>query len=885
MADDRLTRQQIEDALDAISQQPEKYIRKNGKLEEAITHRVVGAGTTVHLIDAGNADLWYRNGKLNKKVNEDEHVLPNVGDRLRGATGRFWTDHNPLKAEKERTPATNNPVYLQKQKPQVGPLEIFFHQDIVDSFAKPTPIETSGRWGATEEHILIKMKQSPFDGNVGRFGKYLFGGTHAGKSYSGVTEKDKWFYDHTVRVNSPYKLKELDRLNVEMRSLWANIEPKYNFYIKSYETVLSSSTCHETSLPNLYVFFAQKAAKEKHDEDKAKSVTSPTPPNPWFKKLITLGGQIKEETSAAMALPYDERPDFRLDDPAGQYFDIWSRQYSRSKASGTISNLEKKYRNIFFPLGDMGLLNDSNKQQYLFPMYTSVEFSTDRTTKFAEVLKHSQLSSVLLSDIFEANANRSLGTEKMWQAVKETVQATSESGDTKVFTNTHYNTANRRVFDLDKWLNKFDSLLSPVGGGTGELFDGYDSDNSVFVGAYANEKKVSNDPQYSFWKSLMAVIFSGKLRKLIAEKQRSFKQIMDGELAYHETVCYRVAKFRGDVAGQGAPLQTFYFPNSNEIDVLRFVDTQVKYNEKYTYIIYAYELIVGSKYKYADAGGSPNGSSYGVRVHLEPSLKLMEVPYFRKVVQMVDNPPVHPDVEFIPYRGVNNRVKMCFNGNVGKYKRHPEVINNTDRQQLKKFHKVQDTLVGEKLEYQTDDHPYAFQIWRLDKKPKRYSDFAGNKRKTVLAGNATSATFIDKIVPNKKYYYTFRTVDVHGHISFPTPIYEYEMVDDAGSIYPLMRVVPLETTPPRSPAKSAKRYVRIAPAFDHTILDEEKVVGTPSALTMNNIPLGMGSDTESVWGKKFKIRIRSRNTGKKIDLNIRIKHKHTKNITHTNGGG
>ena len=38
--------------------------------------------------------------------------------------------------------------------------------------------------------------------------------------------------------------------------------------------------------------------------------------------------------------------------------------------------------------------------------------------------------------------------------------------------------------------------------------DGFDTDESVFIGAYANEKKVSADPQYKFWKSLMSVIFS-----------------------------------------------------------------------------------------------------------------------------------------------------------------------------------------------------------------------------------------------------------------------------------------------------------------------------------------------------------------------------------------
>ena len=38
----------------------------------------------------------------------------------------------------------------------------------------------------------------------------------------------------------------------------------------------------------------------------------------------------------------------------------------------------------------------------------------------------------------------------------------------------------------------------------------------------------------------------------------------------------------------------------------------------------------------------------------------------------------------------------------------------------------------------------------------------------------------------------------------------------------------------------------------------------------------MGLENEKVWGKKFKIRVISKKTGRKIDFNINFEHEHQK---------
>ena len=869
-----ITLKEVEEKLDAISQEPEKYFRdEDGNLKEANTSTVSALGKMVLITDRSVADHEFKYGKLNNLQ------LPDIKDRFRGSLGSYWTNRYPYAKDKKEL------VFLRREVKDPGPLRIWGNQ-----FNTAVDLENS-TFGATREWLLVGADTQKFKTQAGVFSEgkmkaYLLGGTSEGTAHEGIVKKNKWFYDHAFTMHTPFKKSEIERLNSGLRTLYGSVEPVYNFYMQHYENVCKSDFATEQTLPNMYVFFAHKKAAEIFKEEKEKvragKSSTVTPVNPWFEKLITLGGKLRKENATAMTMPLDEREkhDIRKK-PAGQYYDMWAHQYQSAKNSGGFEAVNEKYKNIIFPLGDMELLNSSNQSSHLFPMYAEVEFNTDLTTEFAEVLETTQLSSALCADVHEAVNNRDMKIFPTFEATTVNMLAGRIGGAaSELFSKTSFRTdKNKRTFDITEWYKKFTDLKSPgLTGGTGDLFDGYDSNNSILLGAYANEKKVSRDPQYSFWKSLMAVIFSGKLRKIIKKHRRSFRDIVEGKEAYHETVMYRVAKYKGQPGPRKEPLQNFYFPNSNEVDVIKYVDTQVRYDETYTYVVYAYELVVGAKYKYINT--MHNWGKYAaVQVHVEPSLQLVEIPYFMKELRMVDNPPVMPDIEFVPYRAVNNRVRLQFNGNVGKYKLMPEIINTRDIQQIEKFRKVQDSLPGEPIEYESDDHPKYFQIWRTTEQPSSYADFAGKLRKSVATDvnvgdplRATSATFIDKIKPNTKYYYTFRSVDIHGHISYPTPIYEYEMVDDAGSIYPLMRVVPMVPEVPKEPTKSAKRYIRILPAMGQRLLDYERIEEVDTAKDLKEVPLGL--EGEQVWGKRFKIRLTSKNTGKKIDLNISFGHEH-----------
>jgi hypothetical protein len=84
----------------------------------------------------------------------------------------------------------------------------------------------------------------------------------------------------------------------------------------------------------------------------------------------------------------------------------------------------------------------------------------------------------------------------------------------------------------------------------------------------------------------------------------SLTDLYDLSAKYSETLAYRIEKIGGPPTGDSQTpnvLQNFWFINSNKFtEGNEFYDSQIKYNQDYTYNVYAYVLVVGSKYKFSN---------------------------------------------------------------------------------------------------------------------------------------------------------------------------------------------------------------------------------------------------------------------------------------------
>ena len=357
-----------------------------------------------------------------------------------------------------------------------------------------------------------------------------------------------------------------------------------------------------------------------------------------------------------------------------------------------------------------------------------------------------------------------------------------------------------------------------------------------------------------------------------------------------------------------------------------------------SYPIYGPKIATTKKFKIALRDG-PHGSktfqpleptypAATITYSNDSAVKADTLPYWNTTAMITDKPPIAPDVVFVPFLGISNKILLLLDGNMGDLDLKPVIIKDSDTIFLaEELYSQLKLSVGESevssyiadknitLNYRSDDPVSTYQIFKLTKKPTSYSDFntpnnpIATVSEMVAPGKPSEpATYISTIRPNVKYYYCIRGVDVHGNISNPTEVFEIEMVDNNGQIFYTMSVLDWDrrfelsglaapgpgakgTTTPSKCRQFGRRFIYIAPSLQQSIFNRDtfnnsaEVDNKPADIKLTDLPpsnmlgylgaaegAGDSSGGVSVWDKKFKIRVTSTKTGKKFDLNITVKN-------------
>lgn len=378
------------------------------------------------------------------------------------------------------------------------------------------------------------------------------------------------------------------------------------------------------------------------------------------------------------------------------------------------------------------------------------------------------------------------------------------------------------------------------------------------------------------------------LQDILNNNILSFEDMVSGKENYSEVIFYQIDKYIGN-PNTGNPVQTFWLPNSSDINPLEYIDTQVKYNIGYTYVVTAFVGIVGTRYYYNSPPTNPfisvpaasaNNPQIQIDVITYPTLEMLPVRLFEYSGSVLDSPPIMPHINMVPYIGKDNRILLQMNAKIGEYTNVPVILDNEDQAYIEELENTFGYQKGDPILYKTDDEIASFQIYRSEDMPTSLQSFEGREHALVSTstGNALSwaADIVDRIEPNRPYYYMFRSIDQHGHKSYPSEVYKLTLTNDAGAIFPIIENVDLidgEEQPKPEP-KKLQKLLQIVPTYNQLSIDYTNLF--QNGLLVNGVTpfqkqIQLGTLSDKIWNKTYKIRVTSKHTGKKIDLNVTFK--------------
>jgi len=576
--------------------------------------------------------------------------------------------------------------------------------------------------------------------------------------------------------------------------------------------------------------------------------------------------------------------------------------------------LERAMSNIIFSPNMLTVMDKIEKYKKHYPFYCQLDFKAQLNTKIGDLMKKT-LMTRFLSEKLVAGFERSAHISPNG-FLNLVYGADDLNGNDNDFDFDQNSTESKAFVDFYKEsvYDNIQSLTVKAGEGTLltndkntldliDVFDGPDGylKNKNYMGSFEISLKdvknytafLRNDlvepanldtDQNHLWKTIFGNMFYSSILNTYLDKRRTYKDIMNGVPAYTEDVFYRIKKLRKMYnEDEYKVVQNILIPNTSELDIAKYVDTQLKYSQyaTYKYQVYAEKIVFGSKYEYfwtaldgtvvneqfpkGDLQGpnaysqdyswtlGKNNEEYSAVCHVrvDPSIKIIEDLLFETPeILIMDKPPIAPFVNIVPYRAINNKIKIMLNGSVDRYRQKPVIINESvDKAEFDNIMAAQ-LSVDAKVEFGSDDLITSFQIFRTQTAPTSYTDFVPHPTIPSFTGNA----FDDRILPNTKYWYTFRAIDAHGHVSNPTDVYEVELIDDHGAVKPLIRLHSMEKIDDRSDVTSVQKYLKIAPSSKQIFLSDL-------------------ADTDSIYStqdnkKRYKVRLVSKASGKKIDINF-----------------
>jgi hypothetical protein len=298
-------------------------------------------------------------------------------------------------------------------------------------------------------------------------------------------------------------------------------------------------------------------------------------------------------------------------------------------------------------------------------------------------------------------------------------------------------------------------------------------------------------------------------------------------------------------------------------------DSQVKYGTKYKYKLE--ELISQLRFQYEykitlkDTTKENNKIEFTaktIEVLNEQKLKRIEKSEVKTDFSFIDLPPTELFLKIFPVAGVNNKLIFTFQNLADSgiiIRDVPKKYWTEGWEQAKEYYEKQQGFSSSNKEkmYFFKQVLNKIKIYASKIPPKDLSSLKEFKEIDVLTGGY--GTIVD-LEPNTKYYFSCKSESYTGLESYFSQIYEVEIVDDAGTVFPIIKIYDdFDETGRKTKLDFGKRF-RLEPALLQQAPNPDKDgIGYLD-------PTVFSPSTEA--RPQFKVRLTSKKTGKKIDFNI-----------------
>ncbi len=273
-------------------------------------------------------------------------------------------------------------------------------------------------------------------------------------------------------------------------------------------------------------------------------------------------------------------------------------------------------------------------------------------------------------------------------------------------------------------------------------------------------------------------------------------------------------------------------------------------------------------------------------INIEPSIKIIEIPIEEKSMRILDHPP--NDFVVTPHHLLDQTNRLAFYCKYDTFSlnsvTYPPALTTTDVQNKSSYLIGNDFLENSELTQETVSRPRYLEVYRTTTKPSSYEDFSGKLRTTIDLKQdngdiPTDHLYIDRVRENTIHYYAFRALSENRVAGQMSPIFESELIDDGGYAYGRFKQhtkEDLAVEMPKDPLSTFKKLFNIVPNLQHMELHTDNVdLENSSNSEIDNVSLGSPNITDPLFSgdadRYFKIRLTSKKTGRKLDINISFK--------------